>query len=238
MRAGGLLVALAATVLVGACAANEVVVQNPTTPDVSGSSASPRDVPSLVITIDPTGSSTRRPPATSAAPPATRSLPRPGSGAPTAPRPSPAPSAARETVDLTFGEVVAGTAVEQEVAAVWRRYWVVRATAYTTNEVDDGALRAVASGAALDQIVSDVSINRAAGKRLVGRIVVAAPALAVTQTRAEVTTCVTADARLIRDDGSTVDRLADLKPQVATLELTGTTWRMVSVVERADVDCP
>ena len=115
---------------------------------------------------------------------------------------------------------------------------MVRATAYTTNEVDDGALRAVASGAALDQIVSDVSINRAAGKRLVGRIVVAAPALAVTQTRAEVATCVTADARLIRDDGSTVDRLADLKPQVATLELTGTTWRMVSVVERADVGCP
>lgn len=241
MRATALLMALAAAASVAGCA-NEVVVQNPTTPDAFGPSVSSsrRSAPAA-SSGEPTGPSAPVS-AGSPSPAVTVSSPRPGPGtvgsvSSRSPASTVAPAMVRDEVDLTFGEVAASTAVERDVAAVWRRYWAIRAAAYATNDVDDEALRAVASGAALDQIVSDVSVNRVAGKRLVGRIVVAAPALAVTRTRAEVTTCVTADARLVRDDGSTVDRLADLKPQIATLELTGTTWRMVAVVERVDVDC-
>jgi hypothetical protein len=138
---------------------------------------------------------------------------------------------------LSFGAIAASDPAQTQVAGVWKRYWVLRTGAYATSRLDLDALASVASGEAVDEIVTDVRTNRAAGRHLEGTFTIEVPSIVIEGTEATVVGCVAVDARMVDRDGTVVEQSTSVPPQISTLRRTGTGWQVVTVDGRSDDAC-
>jgi hypothetical protein len=141
-------------------------------------------------------------------------------------------------VTLSVGRVAATTTSQKDVAEAWRRYWEMRIRAYAEPGTDVVAAQDLASGEALDEVLTVAAQFRESGQRLEGTMALRVPAVEVDGARAEVVACVASDLRVVDSAGTVVeDSSAGLLPQVTTFARTADGWRATKVVGRADSRC-
>ncbi|MBI4939266.1 MAG: hypothetical protein HY830_00795 [Actinobacteria bacterium] len=170
-----------------------------------------------------------------------------GAGPSSAAGPSSGPSASSSrsevrfadgAVTLSVGRVAATTTSQKDVAEAWRRYWEVRIGAYAEPGTDVVRAQDLASGEALDEVLSVAAQFRQSGQHLEGTMALRVPAVEVDGARAEVVACVASDLRVVDSAGTVVeDSSAGLLPQVTTFARTADGWRATKVVGRADSRC-
>jgi hypothetical protein len=140
-------------------------------------------------------------------------------------------------VTLSVGRVAATTTSQKDVAEVWRRYWEMRIRAYAEPGTDVVEAQDLASGEALDEVLTVAAQFRKSGQRLDGTMALRVPSVEVDGAQAEVVACVASDMRVVDGSGTVVEDSSGLLPQVTTFARTGGTWRATEVVGRADSRC-